>query len=139
MSERRNRTLLDMVCSMMSQVSLPISFWGCALEMAARIVNVTPSKAVIGTPYEIWKGRKPNLSYMKIWGCDVFVKKLISDKLEPKSIKCQFVGYPRSSSGYCFYDPAESKVFVARTGVFLEADMLKKTSGRSVELSEVQN
>ena len=31
-SERRNRTLLDMVQSMMSLTDLPLSFWGYALE-----------------------------------------------------------------------------------------------------------
>src|SRR6266566_7964186 len=34
-SERRNRTLLDMVCSMMSLTVLPLSFWGYVLETAA--------------------------------------------------------------------------------------------------------
>ena len=45
-SERRNRTLLDMVQSMMSQSDLPISFWGYALETAAFLLNRVPSKVV---------------------------------------------------------------------------------------------
>ena len=52
-SERRNRTLLDMVRSMMSQTDLPISFWGYALETAAFILNRISSKAVEKTSYEI--------------------------------------------------------------------------------------
>ncbi|WCJ31560.1 Transposon Ty2-LR1 Gag-Pol polyprotein [Euphorbia peplus] len=138
-SERRNRTLLDMVRSMMSQANLPISFWGYALETAAYILNNTPSKAVKGTPYELWKGRKPCVSFMKIWGCDAHVKKLISSKLESRTVKCQFVGYPKETKGYYFYNPLENKVFVARTGVFLEKDFIsKKDSGSSIELGEVQ-
>ena len=42
-SERRNRTLLDMVRSMLSYSSLPESFWGYALETAAYILNLVPS------------------------------------------------------------------------------------------------
>ncbi|GJX43258.1 retrotransposon protein, putative, ty1-copia subclass [Tanacetum coccineum] len=42
--ERRNRTLLDMVRSMMSLTTLPMSFWGYALESAARILNMVPTK-----------------------------------------------------------------------------------------------
>ncbi|KAA0062998.1 putative retrotransposon protein [Cucumis melo var. makuwa] len=57
-SERRNRTLLDMVRSMMSFAQLPYSFWGCALEIAIYILNNVPSKSVSETPYELWKGRK---------------------------------------------------------------------------------
>ncbi|GJW84598.1 zinc finger, CCHC-type containing protein [Tanacetum coccineum] len=56
-SERRNRTLLDMVRSMMSQTTLPKSFWDYALESAARILNMVPTKKVDKTPYEIWYGK----------------------------------------------------------------------------------
>nr|GEY15563.1 hypothetical protein [Tanacetum cinerariifolium] len=51
-SERRNRTLLDMVRSMMSQPTLPKSFWDYALETAARILNMVPTKKLEKTPYE---------------------------------------------------------------------------------------
>ena len=112
-SERMNRTLLDMVRSMMSQTNLPTSFWGYALETAAFTLNRVPSKSVEKTPYEIWKGKSPKLSFMKIWGCEVYVRRQISNKLEPKSDKCIFVGYPKETMGYYFYHPQELKVFVA--------------------------
>jgi len=103
-SERRNRTLLDMVRSMMSQSDLPLSFWGYALETAAFTLNRVPSKSVEKTPYEIWTGKTPSLSFLKIWGCEVYVKRLQSDKLTPKSDKCIFVGYPKETIGYYFYN-----------------------------------
>ncbi|KAK2404463.1 secreted RxLR effector protein [Trifolium repens] len=138
-SERRNRTLLDMVRSMMSHADLPNSFWGHALLTAAYTLNHVPSKKVEKTPYEIWSGKKPHLSFMKVWGCEVYVKRLITTKLEPKSDKCLFVGYPKETRGYYFYNPSEGKVFVARTGVFLEREFISKgISGRSVELEEIQ-
>ena len=58
-SERRNRTLLDMVRSMMSLIGLPLSFWGYALETAAFTLNRAPSKSVETTPYELWFLAKP--------------------------------------------------------------------------------
>ena len=64
-SERRNRTLLDMVRSMMSLTDLPLSFWGYALEMAAFTLYGAPSKSVETTPYELWFGKKPKLSFLK--------------------------------------------------------------------------
>nr|GEZ10580.1 hypothetical protein [Tanacetum cinerariifolium] len=60
-SERRNRTLLDMVRSMMSQTALPKSFWDYALETAPRILNMVPTKKVEKTPYEIWHGQAPKI------------------------------------------------------------------------------
>jgi Integrase core domain/GAG-pre-integrase domain len=56
-SERRNKTLLDMVRSMISKAELSHSFWGFALETAAFILNHVPSKSVKKTPYELWFGR----------------------------------------------------------------------------------
>ena len=91
-SERRNRTLLDMVRSMMSQADLPNSFWGHALETAAFTLNRIPSKSVEKTPYEMWTGKRPSMSFMKIWGCDVYVKRQNSNKLGPKSDKCFICG-----------------------------------------------
>ncbi|KAJ9564196.1 hypothetical protein OSB04_000162 [Centaurea solstitialis] len=129
-SERRNRTLLDMVRTMMCHSSLPISFWGHALETAAHTLNRAPTKSVEKTPYELWKGKKPNISFLKIWGCEVYVKRPTLEKLKPKSDKCFFVGYPKTTVGYYFYNPEENKVFVARNGKFLEEKFLSLENTR---------
>ncbi|GKB77356.1 retrotransposon protein, putative, ty1-copia subclass, partial [Tanacetum coccineum] len=74
-SERRNRTLLDMVRSMMSQTTLSKSFWDYALETVARILNMVPTKKIEKIPYEVWHGQAPKLSYLKVWGCKALVKR----------------------------------------------------------------
>ncbi|CAA0827628.1 cysteine-rich RLK (RECEPTOR-like protein kinase) 8, partial [Striga hermonthica] len=132
-SERRNRTLLDMVRSMMSSTTLPLSFWGYALETAAHILNRVLSKVVPNIPYEIWYGKTP---YMKIWGCDAYVKQQVGVKLDMRSILCKFVGYLKESIGYYFYDPSEQKVFVSRNAVFLEEEVLSKENNEIIELNE---
>ena len=73
--ERHNRTLLDMVQSMMYLTDLPLLFWGYALETAAFTLKMATSKYVETTPYELWFGKKPKLSFLKVWGCDAYVKK----------------------------------------------------------------
>jgi len=125
-SERRNWTLLDMVRSMMSQSDLPLSIWGYALETTTFTLNRVPFKSVVKIPYEMWTGKTPNLSFLKIWGCEVYVKRFMSDKLTPKSDNCFFVGYPNETLGYYFYNRSESKLFVARNGVFLEKEFLNR-------------
>ena len=65
-SERRNRTLLDMVRSMMGLASLPQSFWGYVLETACLLLNNVPNKSINKTPYEIWTRRKPTLSHLRV-------------------------------------------------------------------------
>ncbi|GJZ07009.1 retrotransposon protein, putative, ty1-copia subclass [Tanacetum coccineum] len=111
-SERRNRTLLNMVRSMMSLTTLSLSFWDYALESAARILNMVPTKKVDKTPYELWHGKVPNLSYLKVWGCEAHVKRHTPDKLQQRSVKCIFVGYPKETMGYYFYYPPENKIVV---------------------------
>ena len=83
-SERRNRTLLDMVRSMMSLTDLPLSFWRYALEMVAFTLNRAPSKSI--EMIELWFGKKPKLSFLKVWGYDAYVKKPQPDKLENRTV-----------------------------------------------------
>ncbi|GKA07503.1 retrotransposon protein, putative, ty1-copia subclass [Tanacetum coccineum] len=80
-SKRRNRALLDIVRSMMNLTSLPLSFWDYALESATCILNMVPTKKVDKTPYELWYGKVPNLSCLKVWGCEALVKQDTPDKV----------------------------------------------------------
>jgi hypothetical protein len=87
---------------MMSQTDLPLSFWGYALETATFALNKVPTKFVEKTLYEIWTGKRIVLSFLKVWGCEAYVKRLISDKLTLKSDNYFFVGYPRETKEYYF-------------------------------------
>nr|GEV49154.1 hypothetical protein [Tanacetum cinerariifolium] len=55
--ERRNRTMLNMVRSMMCRATLPISLWGYTLETTVHILNLVPTKKVSKTPFEMWNGK----------------------------------------------------------------------------------
>ena len=111
--ERRNRTLLDMVRSMLSYSTLPIYFWGYALSTTMHLLNLVPSKSVSKTPMELWSGCKPSMRYLHIWGCPAHVLKGKPNKLEPKSEICLLMGYPKETRGYLFYSHNDNKVFVS--------------------------
>ena len=79
----------------------------------------------------VWR----NLScrFLKVWGCDAYVKKFQADKLEPKADKCIFIGHPKQLGIPPNSEP-EAKVIVSRNGSFLEEKFLsKELSGRMVE------
>ncbi|GKD61442.1 hypothetical protein Tco_1298951 [Tanacetum coccineum] len=59
------------------------------------------------------------------------------DKLEPRSIKCIFVGYPKETMGHSFYYPPENKVFVARNAEFFENSLITQEASRSLEDLEI--
>ncbi|GJU42608.1 putative RNA-directed DNA polymerase [Tanacetum coccineum] len=139
LSERRNQILLDMVRSMMSLTTLLMSFWGYALEFVARILNMVPTYKVNKTPYEIWHKKVPNLSYLKVCGCEALVKRDMPNEHESRSIKCIFVGYPKETMGYYFYYPLENKNFVARYVEFFENSLIsQKASGSTIDFDEIQ-
>ena len=123
-AERRNKTLLNMVRSMMSYSSFPISFWGYSLQTVVYILNVVPSKLIQKTPLELWNGHKPSLRHFGIWGCPAHVLKGKTGKLEPRTKVCMFVGYPKGTMGGLFYSPSDKKVVVSINVTFLEDDYM---------------
>ncbi|GKB89087.1 retrotransposon protein, putative, ty1-copia subclass, partial [Tanacetum coccineum] len=147
-SERRNRTLLDMIQSKMNLITLSLSFWDYALETATRILNMVLTKKVDKTPYELWCGKVYNLSYLKVWGCEALVKRDTPGKLQQRSVKCIFVGYPKEIMCYYFYFPPENKIVVTRMNTskrgyipMQEKLDLNKTQGTSTleEVKYMQN
>ncbi|KAI3780226.1 hypothetical protein L2E82_10197 [Cichorium intybus] len=101
-----------MVRSMMSRASLPIHFWGYALETAAHILNLVPTKKVAKTPHEMWTGKVPSLAHIKVWGCEAFVRRETHDKLAERS---------------------------ERRGFFRERELIsKEDSGSTIDLEEIQ-
>nr|GEY36218.1 retrovirus-related Pol polyprotein from transposon TNT 1-94 [Tanacetum cinerariifolium] len=135
--ERRNQTLLDMVRSMMNLITLPKSFWKYALETAARILNIVPTKKVDRTPYKIWHKKAPKFSYLRVWGCEALVKRDKPDKLDSRSIKCIFIGYPKETMGYYFYYPLENKIFVSRNAEFFKNSFMVQEASGSHKLLEM--
>ncbi|GKB08288.1 retrotransposon protein, putative, ty1-copia subclass [Tanacetum coccineum] len=106
--------------------------WDYALETATRILNMVLTKKVDKTPYELWYGKVPNLSYLKVWGCEALVKRDTPDKLQQRSVKCIFIGYPKETMGYYFYFPPENKIVVARYAEFLKKNLIsQEVSGKA--------
>ncbi|KAK1441291.1 hypothetical protein QVD17_07138 [Tagetes erecta] len=123
---------------MMCKTNLPHSLWSYALMTAARIINLVPTKRVDKTPYEIWHGHKPNLSYLRVWGCDAYVTSDSDDKLDPRGEKVVFVGYC-NKSGLYFYHPDANINSIKRRGHFLEKEALDRGTGNNVvDLKEVR-
>nr|GEX17430.1 hypothetical protein [Tanacetum cinerariifolium] len=73
-------------------------------------------------------------------GCEELIKRdtlTKPNKLEPKSIKCIFIGYPKETIGYSFYYPPENKVLVARNAKFLVNSLITQEACGSLEDFEI--
>jgi hypothetical protein len=55
-AERRNRTLMNLVRSMLSNSELHLFLWSEALKIVVYVLNRVPSKVVPKTPFELWNG-----------------------------------------------------------------------------------
>ncbi|KAM1114412.1 hypothetical protein ACFX2B_046412 [Malus domestica] len=122
-AERRNRTLMEMVRSMISRSKLPNFLWGEALKTASYIINRVPSKSVPKTPFELWHGRKPSFNHFHVWGCKAEAKfyNPSEKKLDPRTTTCYFIGYSEKSKGFKFYcTQAYTRIQETHNAIFLE-------------------
>jgi hypothetical protein len=122
-AERMNITLMDKERSMLSGARLTQELWAETVDTAKILVNVSPSSALIETtPHEVWFGKKPLLSHLKVFGCDAFVHvpKEKRSKVDKKEIKFIFNGYKEGMTGYKLWDPTSRKTMYSRDVVFRE-------------------
>lgn len=89
---------------MLSCTKLPKEFWGEALSTTNYLQNRSPTKAISvdKTPFEIWFGRQPNLSYLRIFGslAYVLVRKEHTTKLDSPLIEATLLCYSEQSKAY---------------------------------------
>ena len=140
-AERRNRTLKDMMRSMMSMSNLPEYLRGEAIKTANYILNRVPSKSVPKTPFELWTSRKPSLNHFQIWGCPAKVRldNQQEKKLDLRTIRCYFIGYPDHYKGYKFYNPTHGRRIVeSLTTKFLELDVADFPNSQVLLLKELE-
>ena len=86
---------MDMVRSMLSNLSSHVSLWMYALKTAMYLLNRVPSKAIQKTPFEMWTSRKPSLRHLHVWGCQVEIRTYNPQekKLDARTISGYFIGY----------------------------------------------
>lgn len=122
-AERLNRTLGEMVRSMMSDSQLPKAFWAETFATATYLHNRSPTKPLGRmTPFEAWTGRKPTVGHLKRFGCAAYahIPKDERRKLDSKSRRCIHLGYGTRVKGYRLYDQNRSRVIYSRDVKFDE-------------------
>ena len=120
--ERKNRTVVGLIRSMLKDKSLPLELWGEAINTCVYVLNRSSMKSLQGkTPYEMWSEKKPKLSHLRIFGSIVHVKTPGAlGKLEDMSKEMVFVGYERGTKGYQCFNPTTHKVHLSRDVIFDE-------------------
>ncbi|GJW54638.1 retrovirus-related pol polyprotein from transposon TNT 1-94 [Tanacetum coccineum] len=111
--ERKNRTLQEMSRTMLNEQSIPQKFWCNAVDTSTFILNRILIRPFLGkTPYELFKGKKPNLEYFKVFGSKCFIlnTKDYLTKFDPKATEGIFLGYSPNSKAYVVLNKETMKV-----------------------------
>ncbi|GJX16240.1 putative ribonuclease H-like domain-containing protein [Tanacetum coccineum] len=101
-AERRNRTLIEAARTMLADSKLPTTFWAEVVNTACYVQNrVLVVKPYNKTPYELFRGRTPAISFMRPFGCHVTILNTLDylGKFDGKSDEGFFVGYSLNSDG----------------------------------------
>ncbi|GJS92547.1 putative ribonuclease H-like domain-containing protein [Tanacetum coccineum] len=112
-AERRNRTLIEAARTMLADSKLPTTFWAEAVSTACYVQNrVLVVKPHNKTPYELFRGFKPALSFMRPFGCHVTILNTLDSlgKFDGKSDEGFFVGYSLSSKAFRVYNTRTKRV-----------------------------
>ena len=125
-SERMNRTLVEMARSMLHGANLPFSYWGDAILYAAYIINRLPTRALPDgrTPHEVHTGNIPSISHLRIFGCKAHahVPDEKRKKLDAKSLECVFLGFSGQRKAYKVLHRPSGRVFESRDVRFDEGE-----------------
>jgi len=105
--ERKNRSLQEMARTMIHENNLAKHFWAEAVNIACYVQNRIYIRPLLNkTAYELFKGRKPNISYLHQFGCTCYIlnNKVYLKKFDAKAQKGIFLGYSKRSKAYRLYN-----------------------------------
>jgi hypothetical protein len=128
--ERKNRTLLDMARTMLDEYKTPDRFWAEAIITACYSINQLHLHRILKkTSYELLTGKKPNVSYFRVFGskCFILIKRGRKTKFAPKAVEGFLLGYDSNTRAYRVFHKSTGLVEVSCDIVFDE------TNGSQVE------
>lgn len=128
-AERKNRHILEVARALLFTSNMPKYFWGEAVLTAAYLINRMPSRVhKFQSPHQVLLKIYPHTKFIssdvpiRVFGCSAFVHNHYTDrsKLDPKSIKCVFLGYSSNQKGYRCYSPITKRVYNSMDVTFFE-------------------
>ena len=125
-TERFNRVLGERARALLKAANLPKMLWPQAMSTVVYVYNRLPSpgntRHEYKTPYELLYGTVPDISHLRIFGCDAYAYNfdVSRQKLDDTAIKGVFVGYDDKSSSYLIYIPNKRKIMRSAHVIFNE-------------------
>jgi len=142
--ERKNRTLQEMARTMINESNVEKYFWAEAINTSCYIINRVSIRNFLNkAPYELWKNKKPNISYFYIFGCYCYIlnDKENLRKFDSKSNKGIFLGYATNSRGYRIFNLKNKTMEISMHVVFDEFDdlIINKEDEEEIPQKEIED
>nr|ABF95048.1 retrotransposon protein, putative, unclassified [Oryza sativa Japonica Group] len=123
--ERKNRTLIEAARAMLDEYKTSDVFWAEAVSTACHAINrLYLHKILKKTSYELLSGKKPNVSYFRVFGskCFILSKRPCSSKFSPKVDEGFLLGYESNAHAYRVFNKTSGIVEVTRDVIFDESN-----------------
>ena len=120
-----NKIIMNMTCSLMFRAGVPCELFESAILHAVFLINRgVCSSTGFRTRFEMWRGYKPDLKYVRIYGCLAFIyDEKRKSKLDPRAFPCIMIG--NTETGHVLYDPITRKIDKYRNVKFDESKLYK--------------
>ena len=131
--------IMASVRSLLFQGNCPKSYWGEAVATSVHLINRIRSRTLsLQSPIDLLSSSYPYLSLItnlvaKVFGCIAYIHAHHAGKLDPRVVKCIFVGYSSTQKGYICYHPSTKKRFITADANFDEYYMFYDEVHRSEE------
>ena len=140
LAERKNRDLMEKTCAIMLQMNVPKYLWSYGVLTATHLINLLPSRVLdFKCPLEVLQVKAQDMSHLKVFGCTCYVHlpQIQRDKLDPRAVKCIFLGYSQTKKGYKCYEPKSKKLYVSRDVKFAETIPYFEKNSQDDKLQEL--
>jgi len=121
---------------MLSNAGLHRHFWAEAASTACYLINRSPSIVIDKkTPIEVWSGSPADYSQLRVFGCTAYAH-IDNGKLEPRAVKCIFLGYKPGGTDYKLWNSQTQKVVISMNVIFNESVMLPNNLSTDVPVEK---
>ncbi|KAG5528763.1 hypothetical protein RHGRI_029433 [Rhododendron griersonianum] len=130
--ERKNHVIQEMARVMLHAKKIARRFWAEAVHTACYVINrVYLRPGTSNTPYELWKGKRPNVEYFRTFGskCYIMRDREKLGKFDSRSDEGIFLGYSIDSRAFRVYNKRTQNVMESINVVVDENPLIETDNG----------